>query len=73
MFSIWSVVIFRLDAENILRELSDRARPVFELRKAGYDWVEIAAIFDTSGGAARAEFSREVKRLKRNLQNRRTR
>jgi DNA-directed RNA polymerase specialized sigma24 family protein len=63
----------RLDAENLLRKLSDRARRMFELRKAGYEWEEVAAIFDTSDGAARAEFSREIKRLRRELQNRRPR
>ena len=57
----------RLDAEKALRLLSDRVRLMFELRDAGYEWKEIAAQFNTSEGAARAEFSREMKRLRMKL------
>ena len=57
----------RLDAERILGRLSDRVRHMFELRDAGYEWKEIAALFNTSEGAARAEFSREMKRLRKRL------
>jgi DNA-directed RNA polymerase specialized sigma24 family protein len=53
-----------LDAERVLRKLSDRARQMFEFRKRGYAWEEVAAIFNTSDGAARAKYSRELKRLK---------
>ena len=63
----------RLDAERVLRKLSDRARQMFEFRKRGYDWEEVAAILNTSDGAARAEYSRELKRLKMKLANKRTR
>ena len=63
----------RLDAERVLRKLSDRARQMFEFRKRGYDWEEVAAILNTSDGAARAEYSRELKRLKIKLANKRTR
>jgi DNA-directed RNA polymerase specialized sigma24 family protein len=59
----------RLDAERVLRKLSDRARQMFEFRKRGYDWEEVAAILNTSDGAARAEYSRELKRLKMKLAN----
>jgi len=59
----------RLDAERVLRKLSDRARRMFEFRKRGYDWEEVAAILNTSDGAARAEYSRELKRLKMKLAN----
>ena len=59
----------RLDAERVLRKLSDRARQMFEFRKGGYDWEEVAAILNTSDGAARAEYSRELKRLKMKLAN----
>jgi DNA-directed RNA polymerase specialized sigma24 family protein len=62
----------RLDAERVLHKLSNRARNMFKLRDAGYDWEEIAVIFDTSDGAARAEFSRELKRLKTKLANKPT-
>jgi hypothetical protein len=37
---------------------------MFEFRKRGYAWEEVAAIFNTSDGAARAKYSRELKRLK---------
>lgn len=37
---------------------------MFELRKQGYDWAEIAQLLNTTHHAARAEFSREVRRLK---------
>jgi len=58
-----------MDAERVLRKLSDRARQMFEFRKRGYDWEEVAAILNTSDGAARAEYSRELKRLKMKLAN----
>jgi DNA-directed RNA polymerase specialized sigma24 family protein len=63
----------RLDAEKVLRKLSDRARQMFDFRKDGYDWEEVAAILNTSDGAARAEYSRELKRLKMRLANKRGR
>ena len=59
----------RLDAERVLHKLSERARKMFRLRDAGYGWEEVAALFDTSDEAARAEFSRELKRLKNKLAN----
>jgi DNA-directed RNA polymerase specialized sigma24 family protein len=59
----------RLDAERVLHKLSERARQMFRLRDAGYGWEEVAALFDTSDEAARAEFSRELKRLKGRLAN----
>lgn len=59
----------RLDAEKVLHKLSQRARQMFRLRDAGYDWEKVAEIFDTSEDAARVEFSRELKRLKNRLGN----
>lgn len=56
-----------LDAEKIVRQLSDRARRMHELRTAGYGWKDIADKFEMSDAAARAEFSRELRRLKRLL------
>lgn len=53
-----------LDAEKVVRQLSDRARQMYELRTAGYGWKEIADKFEMSDAAARTEFSRELKRLK---------
>jgi DNA-directed RNA polymerase specialized sigma24 family protein len=57
----------RLDAEKLLHQLNDRVRHMYELRDAGHDWKEIATIFNTTEGAARTEFSRELKRLKTKL------
>ena len=53
-----------LDAEKVVRQLSDRARQMYELRSAGYGWKKIAEKFQISDAAARAEFSRELRRLK---------
>lgn len=53
-----------IDAEKVVRQLSDRARQMYELRNAGYGWKEIAEQFEISDAAARAEFSRELRRLK---------
>jgi hypothetical protein len=53
-----------LDAEKVVRQLSDRARQMYELRNAGYGWKEIADKFEISDAAARAEFSRELRRIK---------
>lgn len=58
-----------MDAEKVLHKLSQRARQMFRLRDAGYDWEKVAEIFDTSEDAARVEFSRELKRLKNRLGN----
>lgn len=58
-----------MDAERVLHKLSERARQMFRLRDAGYGWEEVAALFNTSDEAARAEFSRELKRLKSKLAN----
>ena len=59
----------RLDAEKALRQLSDRARQMYDLRNEGYDWEEIARLFKISPTAARAEFSRELKRAREMLAN----
>ena len=54
----------RLDAEKIISQLSERAREMFELRKQGYDWGEIARRLNTTYDAARTEFSREIRRMR---------
>jgi DNA-directed RNA polymerase specialized sigma24 family protein len=54
----------RLDAEKAARLLSPRARTMLELRKVGFDWKEIAAVLKITDCAARAEFSREVKKAR---------
>lgn len=58
-----------LDAEKVVRQLSSRARQMYELRNAGYGWKEIADKFEMSDAAARAEFSRELKRAREMLAN----
>jgi DNA-directed RNA polymerase specialized sigma24 family protein len=50
-----------MDAERAARHLNPRAKTMLDLRRVGFEWKEIAEIFRTTDGAARAEFSREVK------------
>lgn len=59
----------RLDAENAARHLSERGRTMLELRSVGFDWKEIGEMFKMTDCAARAEFSREVKRAKQKVQS----
>ncbi len=54
----------RLDAEKAARRLSPRARAMFDLRRVGLEWKEIAEFFNTTDCAVRTEFSREVKKAK---------
>ena len=54
----------RIDAEKVARRLNPRARVMLELRKVGFEWKEIAAVLKTTDCAARAEFSREVKKAR---------
>lgn len=54
----------RLDAEKIIRQLSERSRRMYELRRQGFDWRETARIFNTTPAAARAEYSRDLRRAK---------
>jgi DNA-binding NarL/FixJ family response regulator len=54
----------RLDAEKAARQLSDRGRQMYELRHAGFEWREIAQKLNITDAAARAEFSRELKRAR---------
>jgi len=58
----------RLDAEKAARRLSPRGRTMLELRRVGFEWKEIAGILKMTDCAARAEFSRELKRAKVNVQ-----
>ena len=59
----------RLDAEKARNHLSQRTRKMHDLRKAGYDWKEIATKFGTSEEAARAEFSRELQKARKKMRN----
>lgn len=54
----------RIDAEKVSRKLSPRSRVMLHLRTVGFDWKEIAAALKTTDCAARAEFSREIRRLR---------
>jgi DNA-directed RNA polymerase specialized sigma24 family protein len=54
----------RLDAEKAVCRLSNRGRRMYEMRKEGFAWKEIAPIFNTTADAARAEFYRELKRAR---------
>ena len=57
----------RLDAEKAARQLSERGRAMYELRSSGFEWKEIAQILNTTDAAARAEYSRELKRVRANV------
>jgi DNA-directed RNA polymerase specialized sigma24 family protein len=59
----------RLDAEKAARELSERGRQMYTLRQAGFEWREVAQKLNITDAAARAEFSREVKRAKLKIKN----
>lgn len=54
----------RLDAEKAISEFSEKAREMYELRRAGFDWNEVAAHLSISSDAARAKFSRELRRVR---------
>jgi DNA-directed RNA polymerase specialized sigma24 family protein len=60
----------RLDAEKAIRQLSVTGRTMLELRRVGFEWKEIARILEMTDTAARAEFSRELKRAKLKAQGR---
>jgi len=57
----------RLDLEKIVRQLSSRSAEVLMLRAAGYEWKEIASIFQTTVAAVRNSFWREIERVRSNL------
>jgi DNA-directed RNA polymerase specialized sigma24 family protein len=59
----------RLDAEKAARQLSERGRQMYELRHAGFEWREVAQKLNITDGAARAEFSRELKRARMKIRN----
>jgi hypothetical protein len=42
---------------------------MYKLRQAGFEWKEIAATLNTTNAAARAEFSRELKRVRIKMKN----
>jgi transcriptional regulator len=42
---------------------------MYELRRAGFEWREIAQTLKTTDAAARAEFSRDLKRARLRMKN----
>jgi hypothetical protein len=48
--------------EELARELDVKNRGILRLRIAGYDWKEIARIFDISAAAVRQGFWRDVRK-----------
>lgn len=58
-----------LDAKKAASHLSPRGRKMYEGRRSGFEWKEIAQMLGTTAGAARAEYSRELKRARLKLRN----
>jgi hypothetical protein len=58
-----------LDAKKAASHLTERGRKMYELRKAGFGWKEVAETLNTTDGAARAEYSRELKRARLKVRN----
>lgn len=54
----------RLDLEKLVRRLTGRHAEVLMLRAAGYEWREIAEIFETTVPAIRSSFWREIEKMK---------
>jgi hypothetical protein len=59
----------RLDAEKATRQLGERAQMMYELRNTGFEWKEIAQRLKMTDAAARAEFSRELRRARLKVKN----
>lgn len=54
----------RLDLEKLIRRLSRRNNKVLMLRAAGYEWKEIAPVFETTVAAIRNSFWREIEKIR---------
>lgn len=61
-----------LDAKRGASHLGERGRQMYEWRKCGFEWKEIAQMLGTSDSAARAEFSRELRKARLKVHNRRS-
>jgi DNA-directed RNA polymerase specialized sigma24 family protein len=55
----------RLDLEKLVRRLTSRNAEVLMLRAAGYEWKEIAELFETTVAAIRNSFWREIEKMRR--------
>lgn len=58
----------RLDLEKLIRRLSRRNNEVLMLRAAGYEWKEIAQLYETTAAAIRNSFWREIVRIRRKVE-----
>ena len=58
----------QLELENIVRKLSERNGTVLALRRAGYNWEEVAQKFGTSVTRVRNGFWREVRDVRQKLE-----
>lgn len=59
----------RLDFEKLIGLLSERARSVLALRVAGYEWAEIATLLETTPGAIKKSFLRELGEVQRKFRS----
>lgn len=60
----------RLELEKLIRRLSQRSTEVLTLRAAGYEWEEIAELFETTAAAIRNSFWREIEKIRSSVQPR---
>jgi hypothetical protein len=58
----------RLDAEKIVRLLSEQSRTILALRSAGYEWSDIARLMNVSVASLRSGFWHEIRRLRRKIE-----
>ena len=62
----WSTQIdSRLDAEKIVRLLSEQNRTILALRSAGYEWADIAKLMNAPVVSLKSGFWHEIQRLRR--------
>jgi DNA-directed RNA polymerase specialized sigma24 family protein len=58
----------RLELEDLIRSRDNRSTEVLMLRAAGYEWKEIAQVFQATVAAIRNSFWREIVKLRRGAQ-----
>jgi hypothetical protein len=65
----WSTQIdSRLDAEKIVRLLSEQSRTILALRSAGYEWADIAKLMNSPLATVKRSFWREIRQIREKLQ-----
>lgn len=57
----------KLDLTNFVRQLSPRSRVILGLRRAGYEWREVAGLLGVTIPCAKNAFWREIKQLQAKL------